>query len=57
MFSSSMSVYGVPGRARKCFYIGVPFAWSDRDKMKWCGDESDYERERERVLELSLIHI
>ena len=47
VFSScSLSFCGVPGRARKCIYIVVPFAWNDRDRMKWCYDEKYFGRER-----------
>ena len=41
---------GVPGRARRCFYDLVPFAWNDREKVKWCYDERYFEREGEIVL-------
>ena len=38
----------VLGRAKMCHdNIVLPFAWSDRDKMKCCYDEKYFERERE----------
>ena len=40
---------GVPGRARRCFYVAVPSAWIERESVKW-GSEIDFERVR--VIEL-----
>ena len=30
------------------FYVAVPSAWNDREKVKWCYDERYCERESER---------
>ena len=44
----SLSFFGVPGKARRCFYVVVPSAWNSREKVNWCYDERYFERERER---------
>ena len=35
----SLSFCGVRGKSRRCFYVVVPSAWYDREKVKWCYDE------------------
>ena len=47
--NGQISFLCLSGRARWCLknFVVLPSAWSERENVKGCGDESDYEREKE----------
>ena len=43
--SCSLKFSVIPGKARRCFNVAVPFAWISRESVRWRYGEKYFERE------------